>query len=78
MLDTDYVNKNWVIEPFQRILNEDRKLVVDVSGNPNYQAFENTTPRPKSLTCNEVIEEYLKLKRKKPLNSDYRYKVIRA
>jgi hypothetical protein len=35
----DHVNKKWVIEKFQRILNDDRKLVVDVTGNSNYWDF---------------------------------------
>lgn len=76
-IDDDYVNKTWIIEQFQNILNNDRKLVVDVSENSNYWDFENTPSRPQSLTCKEVIEEYLNIKRKKPLNPDYRYKMIR-
>jgi integrase len=75
--DDDYVNKTWIIEQFQKVLNDDRKLVVDVSGNSNYWDFENTPSRPKSVTCKEVLEEYLALKRKKPLNADYRYRMIR-
>lgn len=76
-IDDDYVNKNWIIETFQGILNDDRKLVVDVSENSNYWDFENTPSRPQSLTCQEVIEEYLAIKRKKPLNDDYRYRMVR-
>ena len=76
-IDDDHVNKNWIIEQFQKILDEDRKLVVDVSGNSNYWDFENTPARPQSLTCQKVLDEYLNLSRKKPLNQDYRYKMIR-
>ena len=76
-IDDDYVDKNWIIEQFQKILNDDRKLVVDVSGNSNYWDFENTPSRPQSLTCDEVLAEYLTLPRKTPLNADYRYKMIR-
>jgi integrase len=76
-IDDDYVNKDWIIEQFQEILNSDRKRVVDVSGNSNYWDFENTPSRPQSLTCTEVLDEYLNLPRKKPLNTDYRYKIIR-
>jgi integrase len=72
-----YVNKTWVIQTFQDILNSDRKLVVDVTGNPKYWDFENTPSRPQSLTCQEVIDEYLAIKRKKTLNDDYRYRMIR-
>jgi len=72
-----YVNKTWVIETFQDILHTDRKLVVDVTGNKNYWDFENTPSRPQSLTCKEVLEEYLSIKRRRPLNPDYRYKMIR-
>lgn len=77
LIDDDYVNKNWIIEQFQHILNDDRKLVVEVTGNSNYWDFENTPPRPQSLTCVEVLNEYLTLKRKNPLNDDYRYKMVR-
>ena len=45
-IDDDYVNKDWIIEQFQEILNSDRKRVVDVSGNSNYWDFENTPSRP--------------------------------
>ena len=73
----EYVSKEWIIRAFQQILADDRKLVVDITGNQNYWDFENTPPKPPSLTCEEVLQEYLDLPREKPLNQDYRYKMIR-
>jgi hypothetical protein len=49
-----YVNKTWVIQTFQDILNSDRKLVVDVTGNPKYWDFENTPSRPRSLSYRRI------------------------
>jgi len=73
----EHVSKEWIIKAFQKILEDDRKLVVDVSGNPNYWDFENTPAKPPSLTCQEILDEYLSLPRKKPLNYDYKQRMKR-
>ncbi len=73
----EYVSKTWIIEAFQRVLENDRKLVVDTTGNPNYWDFENTPPKPPSLTLEEVLQEYIDLPRDKPLNYDYKRRMIR-